>query len=403
MKRTVLLVPGFVADTYCEIERSYVELSAAAAGSDLRFVWLVPEIDWKYNSFKNPANRGAMDKPACVPHLERHGVPVVFGNLSKYNPIRNYLVFRRVFRQFDVDAVYTHFGFERFWATFFAKLWGKTTIWNEHWNSLNTRYVLAKRVFYRLFVDEFIAVSRFIQGTLPKGKPAHAIPNAVADVARNPCSEEIASLRRRLGIDDRAQVVLMVAGFRPEKRHGLALDVCERVRARLPSTVFVFVGDGVTRGQFLREVRARGLERCVVAPGHVENVDDYYAMADVCMLTSYNDGFGYCVIEAMRAGRPMIAFANGGPGEIIRPEETGVLIRDGDVAAFAERLVGLLEDPVLRRRLGDAAREVVRREYSRETWARRLNGVLESIVDRHRKQGSGGGQSKRAVGSSPGR
>src|SRR5690606_10633651 len=177
-----------------------------------------------------------------------------------------------------------------------------------------------------------------------RGKPAHAIPNAVAEDARSPSAEEGRSFRRQLGIDDRAQVVLMVAGFRPEKRHGLALDVCERVRVRLPSTVFVFVGDGVTRARFLSEVRARGLEGCVVAPGHVENVGDYYPIADVCMLTSYNDGFGYCVIESMRAGRPMIAFANGGPGEIIRSEETGVLIRDGDVVTFAERLVGLLED-----------------------------------------------------------
>lgn len=386
MKRTVLLVPGFVADTYSEIEQAYVELSAAAKGTNLDFIWLVPEIGWKYNNFKRPENRTLLTHPVCVPHLYKHNVRFTVANLSKANIVRNFFVFRRLFSEFHIDAVYTHFGFERFWAAFFGKLWGKVTIWNEHWHSLGTRYIWPKRIFYRFFVDEFIAISQFIKTTLPRASRVHVVPNAIhADVVE-PCDEtHRARCRARLGISGGARIVLMVAGFRPEKRHYMAVEICERVSRARDDVVFVFLGDGKTRGAFLQQIERRGLAQQVVAPGHVDNVGDYYAIADVCMLTSYNDGFGYCVLEAMRHGRPMVAFDNGGPAEVLRSGNAGVLIEDLDVETFARALLDLLENAPRRDAMGEAGRDLVRKDYSRAAWIRRLNELIESIISDHQR------------------
>lgn len=375
---TVLVVPGFVVDTYSEIEASYVELSARN-DPELRFLWLVPDITAKDNLFVSDANRELLSEPVWVPRLRENGIPYVVGNIRRYNIIANLKLFRRLFREHRVDAVYTHFGFERFWATLLAKLWGKTTIWNEHWHSLGTKRVLFKRLFYRLFVDDFVAVSRFIGGTLPRAARVHVVHNAMR-ASGVPRAESRDEVRTRLDLPRKRPTILMVAAFRPEKRHGLALEICRQVWRENRDVLFVFLGEGPLRRAFLESVRAAGLERNIRTPGYVANVNDYYAAVDLCMLTSHNEPFGYCVLEAMIHELPVVAFETGGPGEVLQSGETGILIRDGDAFAFSRALLRLMGDGPGRRRMGEAARRAVETQFNRESWISSMRALLRQII-----------------------
>lgn len=379
-KVRILFVPGFVADTYSEIERSFVEL-CSSPDHDIEFLWLVPDLSYKHNRFARQESRMTLKEPVWVPYLRNNSIPYVVRNISKYNPFSNFLLFREIFRNNQIDAVYTHFGFERFWAIFFGKLWGKVTIWNEHWHSLGRRYGLVKRLFYRFFVDEFISVSKFITSTLPQNSRVHTIPNAVhVDVPKQLSQKEKSERRKQLAVPDDTKIVLMVAAFRREKRHMLALEVCECVLNVRSDLIFIFLGDGELRGPFLDRVRDLGLDRHVIAPGHVNNVEDYYAISDVSILTSYYEPFGYVVLEAMRYALPVVAFDTGGPAEVIRSGETGVLIRDGDVEEFAQRLLELIDNWQLRFDVGGRGRQAVEQEYSREAWIEKLATTLRVIV-----------------------
>lgn len=379
----ILLVPGFVVDTYSEIERSYVELSAQSS-SGVEYIWLVPPIS-AASAFAKPVNRGRLAEPAYVPHLRAAGIRYVVGSVSKFNLVANLRLFRRIFSEYQIDAVYTHFGYERFWATFCARVLGITTIWNEHWHSLGRRYAPLKRVFYRLCVDDFISISRFITSTLPHTSDVHTVRNAIPSAPPvSLTARQRYELRARLKIPSKSKVVLMVAAFRGEKRHFLALDVCTRVLQRHEDVVFVFPGGGGLRNEFLSAAKRRGLAGNIVAPGHADNISEYYAVADVTMLTSLNEPFGYVVLEAMRYGLPMVAFDNGGPAEIIKHGETGFLIAEGATDQFADALLELLGDETLCARLGDSARSLALREYSREAWMQQLDRVLQAIVSRRR-------------------
>lgn len=381
---TVLVVPGFLADVYSEIEASYVELSARA--TKVKFVWLTPPIRSTATRFADGTQRMALDEPKYVKRLRDLRVPYVTVEIRKLGVLHNISMFRKLFREHRIDAVYTHFGFERFWAAFCAKLFGRRVIWNEHWHSLGTRFALAKRIFYRMFVDDFIAVSSFIANTLP-AKPGriHHIPNSIASRISDPTGSKLPPLLQKPGTKT---VVLMVAAFRPEKRHMVALDICERVHERCPHTTFIFLGEGVLRPSFIEEVQRRGMQAYVSAPGHVADVDAYYRIADVCMLTSYQEPFGYCILEAMMHGRPMVAFEGGGPSEILRPDVTGLLVPEGDAAAFANKLTGVLWDEHRRHEIGEAARRSVRETYSRDEWIRTLDDTLDRVL---RRRGNVGG------------
>jgi glycosyltransferase involved in cell wall biosynthesis len=306
--------------------------------------------------------------------------------VSKYNLLSNFLLFQDIFRKNRIDAVYTNFGFERFWTAFFGKLFGKVVVWHERWNSLGTRYVLPKRLFYRFFVDEFIAISNFIAGTLPRGRRVHTILNAArSDAPTRLGPKESSALRQRLGVSDDIKIVLMVANFRAWKRHMLALEICGQVLKKRTDVAFVFLGEGEVRSPFLAKAKSMGIDSRVIAPGYVDNVDDYYEIADISILTSHYEPFGNVVLEAMRHTVPVVAFNTGGPAEVIRNGETGFLAKDGDAAEFAQRVLDLMEDPQLRTAIGEKGRQVVQLEYSRERWIRRINTLLRDIVFEYRK------------------
>jgi glycosyltransferase involved in cell wall biosynthesis len=98
---------------------------------------------------------------------------------------------------------------------------------------------------------------------------------------------------------------------------------------------------------------------------HAE-LDRLYARAAVVVLPSYQEGLPLCVLEAMAHGRPVVATAVGGIPELIEDGVTGLLVAPGDVAGLRASLERLLADPVLRRRLGRAARERVSALCSRD-------------------------------------
>jgi len=103
------------------------------------------------------------------------------------------------------------------------------------------------------------------------------------------------------------------------------------------------------------------------------------AAADVVALPSLQEGLGVAALEAMAAGRPVVASRVGGLTEAVVHEETGLLVPPGDPTALATALVRLARDPGLRARLGAAGRA---RVLARYTAARMAEGTLACYEDR---------------------
>ena len=89
-----------------------------------------------------------------------------------------------------------------------------------------------------------------------------------------------------------------------------------------------------------------------------------YAGTDVGVLSSINEGTPVALIEAMAAGRPVVATAVGGVEDIVAHERTGFVVSPGHVAAMAEAMERLALDPARRQRMGAAARAETGRRFS---------------------------------------
>lgn len=159
-------------------------------------------------------------------------------------------------------------------------------------------------------------------------------------------------------------VVGTVGSLYPVKGHAGLLRAYRIVRERVPGTGCVIAGRGALAEALREEARRLGIEDGVRLLGFRADVPRVLAALDVFALPSLSEGLPLAAIEAMAAGRPVVATDVGGAREVVTDGVTGFLVPAGDPASLADRLVAILRDPALAARLGAAGRARAAGEFS---------------------------------------
>jgi glycosyltransferase involved in cell wall biosynthesis len=171
-------------------------------------------------------------------------------------------------------------------------------------------------------------------------------------------------LRRERGIPDDAPLIGMVGRLAPIKDVPTFLRAAARVRPCAPEVRFALVGDGEER-LLLEDLCARlGLAEAVTFHGWRRDMASVYGDLDVVVNTSRNEGTPVALIEALAAGRPVVATRVGGTPDLLRNGERGRLVPAADPEALAEALLDTLRDLPGARARARAARPLVLREHS---------------------------------------
>jgi len=159
------------------------------------------------------------------------------------------------------------------------------------------------------------------------------------------------SLRGEAGVPESAPVVGIVGRLAPIKDVGTFLRAAAAVRAAVPAVRFAVVGDGEERGRLEAERARLGLEDCVFFHGWRRDMAAVYGDLDVVVNCSRNEGTPVALIEAMAAGRPVVATRVGGTPDLLGDGRRGLLVPPGDAGALATGVVDALRrrDPVLAR------------------------------------------------------
>ena len=172
-----------------------------------------------------------------------------------------------------------------------------------------------------------------------------------------------------------APIVSITGALRATKGHALAIAAWHSVLSRVPEARLLIVGDGPERATLRRQVQRAGLQHRVVFAGRIddewERVDIVRA-SDIALLPSYGEGFAMALIEASACARPVVATDVGGVREVVSADVSGTLIPPGEIAAIADAVIELLEDPGRRAQMGQAGRMLVQERFDMYSWARRL-------------------------------
>jgi glycosyltransferase involved in cell wall biosynthesis len=199
--------------------------------------------------------------------------------------------------------------------------------------------------------------------------------------------EAVEQARTSLGVGPGEVLVGVFGRLQRWKGQDVFVEAAAQVTRARGDVRFAVVGGSVfgLEREFARQLERRAAELGVSSrltfTGFRDDVQVLLAACDiVCHTTRVPEPFGMVVIEAMAAGRPVIATLGGGPSEIIVPGESGRLIAPDRPDALAREIISLANDAPERARLGAAAAERARAQFSSERMARDLVRELEACA-----------------------
>jgi glycosyltransferase involved in cell wall biosynthesis len=189
-------------------------------------------------------------------------------------------------------------------------------------------------------------------------------------------------VRGELGFTEEQVVVGKIGRLFPLKGQEFLIRAAPRIVAENPQVRFLLVGDGILREQFQRMIDEAGLREHFVFTGLVppERIPELLAAMDVVVHTSQWEGLARVLPQALIAGRPVISYDVGGAGEVVIPNETGILLPRDSVEELADAVLRLAADPDRRRRFGAAGRTRCERLFRHETMTEQIREVYAEVL-----------------------
>ncbi|MBM9538526.1 glycosyltransferase [Desulfobulbus alkaliphilus] len=196
------------------------------------------------------------------------------------------------------------------------------------------------------------------------------------DLSQSP----LTSLRRELGLRGDQPLIGNISALRSQKDHATLIRAMPAVLEQTPDAVLVIAGDGELKQELSELARELNLGTSVRFLGYRSDVNELLLQFDLFVLSSLYEGLPLSILEAMAAGVPVVATDADGTNEIVRHDETGLLVPLQDPAALAQAMLSLLHDRPRAQAMGTAARELIRVEYNLENMIARYENYYEQVV-----------------------
>jgi phosphatidylinositol alpha-1,6-mannosyltransferase len=209
------------------------------------------------------------------------------------------------------------------------------------------------------------------------------LPPGVDEKTFHPASGG-AVVRARLGLADRP-VVVCVSRLVPRKGQDTLILAMPRILREIPDAALLIVGGGPYRGELEKLAERTGVAAAVRFTGPVpwQELPAHYGAGDVFAMPCRTrrggldvEGLGIVYLEASATGLPVVAGDSGGAPDAVLDGETGWVVAGGSPRQSADRVLTLLRDPDLRRRMGKRGRQWVEESWRWDLLAERLKSLL---------------------------
>jgi len=299
------------------------------------------------------------------------------------------LKLRRLIRDHEITIVHTFFETSDLWAAPIALLSGCRVLVSSR-RDMGVFRTRKHQIAYSLisrFCDRIITVSDQVRGYCMRQD--HVRPEKVETLYNGIDLEELSvkasryDARLELSLPQNVPIISTLANIRAVKGIDTLVRAADIVRREFPNSIFLIVGESLedeTYCELQRLVASLRLEETVRFIGRLTNPYPVLQVSDVFCLPSRSEGFSNALLEAMGSGLACVATQVGGNGEAIESGMNGYLVKSDDAEAMADRILQLLRDSQLRRRLGDAARQTVRARFAIQAKVDRLMDLYDQLV-----------------------
>ena len=266
---------------------------------------------------------------------------------------------------------------------------------NSHYH-LKKRQLLAYRVTRRA-VNVIIANSTegsiFNAGIQGLNMSHYRVVHNGVNTTRFQPRNDIDKIKQSLGISQDEQLVGMFASFKTQKNHPLAFAAMKQVFHQIPKARFLMVGEELYGGMHGSDIYRLEMDRLVDKMGirsrcyflgNRDDVEKLYCACDATILPSLFEGTPNVLLESMACGIPVVATDIADNAKIVPEGKTGFLVPLGDDSYMAEKIIHLLHDETLRKKLGMNARQWVLEEFSCKRLAEKIAAIYDEALSSHR-------------------
>lgn len=297
---------------------------------------------------------------------------------------RMYVRIRRVLRSYRPHVIHTHKYVLRYIIPFLFYGHAPVVVHTVHSvadKEVDTLGVTINRICFKKGVVP-VAIAGEVADSLERlygiTRPIIIRNGIPVELYRRSCySRDVWRAQEHLSPDD--IVFTCVATLRPPKNHALLLRAFAQGLAGDQRAHLVLAGDGILRSKLEAQAASLGILNRVHFLGLRKDVPDILNASDVFVLASDWEGNPLSVMEAMAAGKPVVATAVGGVPELVEHEKAGLLVRQGDEKGLAVAMAQLT-NPEVRRKMGQYARIYAESHFGVDKMTRAYEELYERLL-----------------------
>jgi glycosyltransferase involved in cell wall biosynthesis len=297
--------------------------------------------------------------------------------------VRAVLALRRAFQRGGFDLVHLHTG-RATWLGGLAARMARVPALTTRRMDRPVRRGWRTDWIYGSLVRSAVAISPAVAAELARGgvppERTTTIASSVDPDALRPQATR-AEMRRALGAGDGACVLLTLCSLVPRKGVDVLLEAFAGLPAQEPAPVLWVAGDGPEGAPLAARAAELGIAERVAFLGRRDDAPDLLEGCDVFVLPSRREGLGVAALEALAAGRPVVASRVGGLGQVVVDGESGLLVPPGDAEALRSALARVVASPELREALGRAGPLRVAQGYRADQMVAAYENLYHRILD----------------------
>lgn len=221
---------------------------------------------------------------------------------------------------------------------FLAKLTDKIIVFTEHERKDNLKFKIGKK-------EQFVII--------PQG----------IDLKKFDININVENKKKEFNISNNEKVIGVIARLVPVKGHIYFFHALKLVIEKIKDIKVLIVGDGELMDELKNKVKELGLTKIVLFLGNRNDVPEIMNICDLIVLSSFNEGFGLSLVEALICGKPVIATSVGGIPEVIKDKETGLLVSPRNSFALGEAIISLISNDLLMKEMGEKAKICAKNKF----------------------------------------
>jgi len=369
----------------------FLETTLDVGGSEMMWVQLIRNLD---RTCFRPVVCCLYRRGPLGEQLAHEGIPVYDSLVRGRWDLSVFVKLSTLLKREHVEILYViNQPITQFWASLCRKVAGVPVLFSSI-HSTGKVYRIRRRLWVNRLtfgsVDCVSALSEYHRNYLvekeriPLGK-IEIVPNGIEIENFGQASD--ARTKDQLGISPKDPVIGILAMLRPEKAHDIFLKASLLVLERVPNAQFLIIGDGSERERLEKLAVKLGVHEKVHFLGVRHDIAKLLGALNVAVLCSHPvvETLPVSVLEYMASSKPVVATRVGSLPELVEDSVNGFLVDSGDVQSLADRIVSLLENPTLARRMGEEGRKKVLEHYTVDKMVQRHEQLFQKLLSQRRR------------------